>query len=303
MIAMHNDLAIIIVSWNVRDHLDRCLASLRGALTSDGVDASVLVIDNASSDGTVEAVRARHPWVQIESSRDNLGFVRANNLGLDLTQGTADAYWLLNPDTLVPTGTVGRLIGFLRTHHNAGLVGPKLLNSDGSLQECAFRYPGLAQILFALDQMPDRLYFTRLNGRYPRRLYEQTSAFAIDHPLGAAMMASAAAVADVGPLDPSFFMYCEEIDWAWRMRKAGWTHWLIPDVTVTHVGGASTQQARPETTCYLWTSRARLYRKHRGPVTRALARAAVLRVFASRKGTTADPAWVKAYEGILGAWA
>ena len=299
---MHTDLAVIIVSWNVRDLLLQCLASLRAALAADGVDASVLIVDNASADGTAEAVRATHTWTRVEALKDNLGFVGANNLGLDLVRGAADAYWLLNPDTVVPAGTPARMLEFLRTHAEAGLIGPQLLNPDGSFQECAFRFPGLAQVLFALGAMPERLYFTRLNGRYAQSLYERASAFRVDHPLGAAMMANAAAVEDVGPLDAGFFMYCEEIDWAWRMRKAGWTSWLLPDATVEHVGGASTQQARPETTRYLWESRARLYRKHRGAVTRLLARAAVRRVFASLRAKTADPTWAAAYDGILDAW-
>ncbi|MCU0521746.1 MAG: glycosyltransferase family 2 protein [Anaerolineae bacterium] len=299
---MHSDLAVIIVSWNVRDLLLECLTSLKAALASDGVDATVLVVDNASADGTVDAVRGAHPWTRVEALGSNLGFVGANNLGLDLVGGTAGAYWLLNPDTVVPPNTPARMLAFLRTHADAGLIGPRLLNPDGSFQECAFRFPGVAQVLFALGAMPTRLYFTRLNGRYARSLYERNSAFRVDHPLGAAMMANAAAVEAVGPMDAGFFMYCEEIDWAWRMRKAGWTSWLLPDATVTHIGGASAQQARPEAMRYLWESRARLYRKHRGAVTRLLARAAVRRVFASTRAQTADPSWAAAYDGILNAW-
>ncbi len=300
---MLTDLAIIIVSWKVREHLDRCLRSLRAALDADGVKSSVLVIDNASSDGTVEMVRRSHSWAAVEASPSNLGFVGGCNLGLDMLRGSAPAYWLLNPDTLVPKGTVRRMLGFLSDVPRAGLVGPKLLNPDGSIQESAFRFPGLLQALFALDLMPQRLYFSSINGRYPDRPYHQDSAFRVDHPLGAAMMASAQAVEDVGPLDSGYFMYCEEIDWAWRMRRAGWTNWLLPDVTVTHVGGASTQQMRPETTRYLWESRARLYRKHGRRVTFRLARFAVRRTFQMRRATTDDASWLAAYDGILEAWA
>ncbi len=302
MAAEKPPLAIIIVSWNVVAHLDRCLTSLKHALTTDEVEAVVWVIDNGSADDTVEMVRERHPWAELHTQERNLGYVRANNLGLTALLDKAEAIWLLNPDTLVPEGAIRTLLTFLRTHPKAGLVGPKLLNADGSLQECAFRFPGLAQTLFSLGKMPDRLYYTALNGRYAPALFEQRDGFKIDHPLGAAMLARADAIRDVGLLDDGFFMYCEEIDWAWRMRKAGWQTWLVPSAEVTHIGGASSQQARPATTAYLWESRARLYLKHRGWLTRALVRGVVLRTFSARHAQAASADWAAAYGSILAAW-
>jgi len=296
-------LAVIIVSWNVSEHLDRCLDSLRHAVNSDGVDARVWVIDNASRDATVETVRRRHPWVQLRPQTENLGYVRANNLGIAEAIEVADAIWLLNPDTLVPDNTIAALLGFMRAAPSAGLVGPKLLNPDGTLQECAFRFPGLSQAAFSLGSVPDRLYHTSLNGRYRPALFAQRNAFRIGHPLGAAMLARTKAIRDVGPLDEGFFMYCEEIDWAWRMQRAGWERWLVPDAVVTHAGGASTRQARPSTTAHLWESRARLYRKHRGRLTRALVAAMVRRSFGSRRASADSDAWRDAYDRILAAWA
>ncbi len=238
---MTTDLAVIIVSWKVREHLNRCLASLRAALDADGITASVLVIDNASSDGTVELVYRVHPWATVEASQSNLGFVGGCNLGLQRLQSSAPAYWLLNPDTLIPRGTPRRMLEFLHSEPRAGLIGPKLLNTDGSLQESAFRFPGLLQLLFALDLMPHRLYFSSLNGRYADHLYHQDSPFRIDHPLGAAMLARwEAPPTQFSILD----MYREEIDWAWRMQKAGYSNWLLPDVTVTHVVAPARDRCR-----------------------------------------------------------
>jgi len=295
-------LAVIIVSWNVAEHLDRCLTSLKHALATDEVEAVVRVIDNGSADGTVEMVRERHPWVELHAQETNLGYVRANNLGLTVLLDRAEAIWLLNPDTLVPEGAIRTLLAFLETHPRAGLLGPKLLNADGSLQECAFRFPGLAQVLFSLGKMPDRLYYSALNGRYTPALFDQRDGFEIDHPLGAAMLARADAVRDVGLLDDGFFMYCEEIDWAWRMRKASWQTWLVPSAEVTHIGGASSQQARPATTAYLWESRARLYEKHRGCLTWTLVRGLVLRTFSARRAQAESADWTAAYDRILAAW-
>jgi N-acetylglucosaminyl-diphospho-decaprenol L-rhamnosyltransferase len=296
------DLAVIIVSWNVREHLDRCLHSLRLALQADTMDAQVWVVDNASTDGSAGMVRDHHPWVHLETAESNLGYVRGNNLAITHLLGDARYIWLLNPDTLVNPGDAKALVEFMDAHPRAGLVGPVLLNLDGSLQECVFRFPGLSQALFALGLMPNRLYHTALNGRYPAGRYTQRAPSRIDHPLGAAMMARADAVRTVGLLDDRFFMYCEEIDWAWRMHKAGWESWLVPASRITHVGGASSQQARPETTAYLWESRARLYSKHKDPLTRWLTQIAVRRVFSQRLQQAEDPVWAAAYTRILEAW-
>lgn len=295
-------LAVIIVSWNVAALLDRCLTTLREELARSDVAATVWVVDNASTDGSADLVRDHHAWVRLETPGENLGFVRGNNLILDrlLREGLPDFVWLLNPDTEVRPGAVTALLHCLAEHPCAGLCGPRLLNPDSSLQQSAFRFPGLFQPLCDLGWLPARFYETPLNGRYPRAQYAGRQPFRVDHPLGAALMARGAAVAQVGPLDPEFFMYCEEIDWAWRMRQAGWEAWLAPAATVVHHGGASTGQARPATMAYLWVSRARLYRKYRGPLTRALVGWAVRRTFARRSATS--PEWAAAYRQIVNAW-
>lgn len=294
-------LAVIIVSWNVRDLLDACLTSLRKALDSTQADATTWVFDNASTDGSSALVKAQHPWAHLVSNPENIGYVRANNTLLRRLDGVdLDFVWLLNPDTVVPPGSVQTLLETFTRLPKAGILGPKLLNPDGTLQESGFRFPGLLQPLFDLDLMPQRLYYSRLNGRYPRSLYQQQEAFPIDHPLGAAMMVRCSALRDVGLLDEGFFMYCEEIDWAWRLRKAGWQAWLVPAATVVHYGGASTQQAKAASTAYLWESRARLYRKHAGALTYRLVGAVVRHVFSRRRAPTHD--WQDAHARIIAAW-
>jgi hypothetical protein len=298
------ELGVVIISWNVKDLLDRCLLSLREIEGDIPARITVWVVDNASADGSTALVRDRHPWVHLEALEENLGYVRGNNLILDRFLSGAlampDYVWLLNPDTVVTAEAVRALLNCFQTHPCAGLVGPELLNPDGSRQTCAFRFPGLLQPLFDLGLMPQRFYHSRLNGRYPEALFRRGAPFRIDHPLGAAMMARAAALRAVGALDPRFFMYCEEIDWAWRMRQAGWSTWLVPAAKVVHYGGASTRQARPETTAHLWESRAKLYHKHRGPLVRRIVGAVVRRTFAQR--TAPSPAWDRAHRRIQQAW-
>ncbi len=299
------ELAVIIVAWKVRDLLDRALRSLELDLTQAEVLAQVWVVDNDSRDGTAEMVRERYPWVNLLEPGRNLGFVGGNNLILRrlLESGDLpDAVWLLNPDTEVRAGATAALLEAFRRRPRAGLLTPKLLNPDGTLQPCAFRFPGLLQPLFDLGYLPRRFYASRWNGRYPRSLYRRREPQPIDHPLGAAMMARGEAVRAVGPLDDGFFMYCEEIDWAWRMRRAGWRSYLVPQAEVIHYGGASSGQVKPLTTLRLWESRARCYRKHRGPLTRALVGWAVRRRFRTWLQETEEAEWEAVYRRILRAW-
>ncbi len=291
-------LTVIIVSWNVKNLLDDCVLSLREEIKRTVARTTVEVVDNASTDGSAEMLRERHPWVHLHAGTENLGFVRGNNLILERLQ-QQDYVWLLNPDTTIRPGALSILLRFFEDHPRAGLIGPQLLNPDGSAQTSAFRFPDLLQPLFDLGWLPQRFYYTRFNGRYPDT---NGQPYRIDHPLGAAMMARGAAIQQVGVLDPQFFMYCEEIDWAWRMQKAGWEAWLVPEARVTHYGGASTNQARPATTAYLWESRAKLYRKHRDPLTRALVSAVVRRTFSRKAVDAPNVEWRDAYTKIVAAW-
>jgi GT2 family glycosyltransferase len=276
------DLAVVIVSWNVRDLLRACLCSLLADVERSGLAAGVWVIDNASTDGTPEMVRQEFPSVRLIASKENLGFAAGNNVALrailqDTQHGTRNTQyvWLLNPDTELRPGATAALIAALDSHPGAGVVGARLLYSDGSLQHSAFRFPGLVQLLFEHFPFPARLYDTALNGRYSRRLYEGESPFPVDHPLGAAMMVRAEAIAKVGLLDEGFWMYCEEIDWCWRMRKAGWRALCVPAARVVHHAAKSSEQMRAAAFVALWRSRLRLYEKHYPPLRRRLARGLV----------------------------
>ncbi|MEJ5308675.1 MAG: glycosyltransferase family 2 protein [Anaerolineae bacterium] len=294
-------LTVVVVSWNVKELLSDCLLSLREEIKRTNVRAKVEVVDNASTDGSAEMVHERHPWIRLHVSAENLGFVRGNNLVLERLQadGLPDFVWLLNPDTTVRPGALATLLDFFKKTPRAGLVGPQLLNPDGSAQPSAFRFPDVLQPLFDLGWLPQRFYYTRLNGRYPDL---GAQPYRIDHPLGAAMMVRGATIQQVGVLDPQFFMYCEEIDWAWRMQKAGWETWLVPEAKVIHYGGASTNQARPATTAYLWESRAKLYRKHRDRLTRTLVSAVVRRTFSKKAAQAPTEEWRVAYDKIVAAW-
>ncbi|MCC7209336.1 MAG: glycosyltransferase family 2 protein [Anaerolineae bacterium] len=282
---MPPDLAIVIVSWNVRALLLDCLESVHADLAGSGLDAQVYVVDNASADGTPHAVRERFPQVRLLESGRNLGFAAGNNVALralgfqDRPAPNPDgprAVFLLNPDTLVQPGAIRALVDALFDLPRAGLVAAQLQYGDGAFQHSGFRFPGLWQLVFDLYPLPNRLRArlaeSALNGRYPRRLYEAGAPFPVEHTLGATMMARREALETAGLFDEAYFMYVEEIDWHRRIRRAGWEIYVVPAAHVVHLEGRSTRQVRPESQFNLWSSRFRYFAKAYSPLKLALAR-------------------------------
>ena len=276
------DLAIIIVSWNVRQLLKGCLTSINQSLIDsarEGVnlETTVWVVDNHSADGTPEMVRDCFPDVHLVANSDNRGFAAGNNQAMELALTKQPGYiLLLNPDTAVRGRALERLVHFMDTNQ-AGMCGARLVYGDGSFQHSGFRFPGLAQILIDLFPVPGRLRESTLNGRYPRARYApQAPPLPIDHPLGAAMMVRREVVETVGMMDTGFYMYCEEIDWAMRIQAAGWKIYLVPAAEIVHYGGQSTSQIKAESLINLWRSRRRLYKLHYTPIKVKLAEWIVL---------------------------
>ena len=259
------DLSVVVVSYNVRDLLADCLQSVQQG--ADG--AYEVVVDNASADGSAQMVVERFPDVQVVANHENRGFAAATNQGIRLTHGAC--VLLLNPDTRVLGRAVGDLVAFMARTPRAGMVGPQLVYADGSFQHSAFRFPSLPQIFLDFFPLHHRLLDSRLNGRYPRRWYQKGEPFAIDHPLGAAMLVRREAMEQVGLLDEGFFMYCEEVDWAMRMHRAGWGIYTLPQARIVHYAGQSTRQFRDRMFVELWRSRERLFRKHYSPLFRRAA--------------------------------
>ena len=169
---------------------------------------------------------------------------------------------LLNPDTTVGRSALTTLVHFMDENPRAGACGARLLHSDGSFQHSAFAFPTLFQVFLDFFPINYRLTDSRLNGRYPRRLYQAGKPFPIDHPLGAALMVRRETIAQVGPLDEQFFIYCEEIDWCLRIKGAGWSIWCVPKAEIVHHVAQSTSQFRDEMFVALWKSRYQLFEKH-----------------------------------------
>ena len=257
------DLSIIVVSYNTRELLCRCLESIAASLARTPVlRAETIVVDNASTDGSAQAATERFPWARVIARESNGGFAAANNEGIAASRGRI--ILLLNSDTEVLERALAELVDAFDRHPDAGIVGGHLLNPDGSEQESCFRFPGLAQQLLDFFPINHRLATSRLNGRYPARMAGEEHE--IDHPLGACFAIRREVIDAIGPLDAGFFMYCEEIDWAMRARRAGWTAWYAPKALVIHHGGASTRQVRGPMLVELYRSRFRYWGKHKEPL-------------------------------------
>ena len=298
------DLAVIIVSWNVRDYLSECLASVYAELNRSQLRGAVWVVDNGSTDGTLALLDNIFPHTHVIANQHNAGFGVANNQGIARAAESDPRYLLLlNPDTLIRPGAIAKMVSFLDETPEAGMAGARLVFRDGRFQHSAFAFPGVAQLVFDLWPVSGRLYESRLNGRYPRRLYHpEGMPFPVDHPLGAAMMIRRDVAQKTGGFDESFHMYCEEIDWSWRIHNAGWSIYTVPAAEIVHYGGESTKQVPARSIVNLWHSRAQLYHKHHDRVTLLLARR-IARVGLRRKAARVSDARLReAYELAAERW-
>jgi GT2 family glycosyltransferase len=280
------DLAVVTVSYNTRHLLADCLASVMAGLEESSLTGSVWVVDNASADHSAEMVRERFPEVHLIASKANMGFAAGNNLGLrsiGLMPGNQPPVWdepsnlprhvlFLNPDTRVEDNALGTLVRFLDAHPLAGAAGARLTYGDGSFQHSAFAFPGLTQIFLDFFPLHHWLLDSRLNGRYPQRLYKTGQPFKVDHPLGAALMVRGETLLQVGGFDESYFMYCEEIDLCRRIWDGGWQVFCVPQAEIVHLEGQSTRQFRDRMFVALWRSRFLMFDKHQGIAFRWAAR-------------------------------
>ncbi|HLI54749.1 MAG TPA: glycosyltransferase [Acidimicrobiales bacterium] len=227
-----------IVSWNTAALLRSCLAALPSAL--GGLDASVTVVDNASTDGSAEV--AEEAGVEVVRNSTNRGYARAMNQALG--RSSADVLIALNPDTEPPAGSLATLTERLLAAPGVGLVAPRLVNPDGSLQHSAYTFPSPLQAA-AVSFLPARLR----TGRIGRRLWLEGAAphdrpCDVEWVIGAVHVLRAEAVPDPRqPYSERWFMYVEDLDLCWRLARSGWRRRLEADVSVPHVGGASASQA------------------------------------------------------------
>jgi len=233
------DLSITICSWNTVDDLRACLKSLE--LVEDEATFEVIVIDNNSEDGSPQMVAQEFPWVRLEAMSVNLGFTGGHNHAFPLRSGTH--VLPLNSDTIVHEGALRGLMAYLTEHPDVGILGPKLLNPDGTLQYSCRRFPHPMAALFRntpLGKLFPNNPFTR---DYLMQSWDHDSVAEVDWVSGAAFLIRGDLLDQLQGFDPEYFMFCEDVDLCWRAWKAGMKVVYIPDSVITHAIGRSTDKA------------------------------------------------------------
>lgn len=265
------DASVVIVSFNTRDILRTCLASLKRA-TGD-LDIEVIVVDNASHDGSADMVAAEFPGVSLVRSAVNLGFAGGNNAAFGQAHGRHVI--LLNPDTVLGRDTLDRAIAHMDTAPSVGMAGGRLLNRDGSDEPAARQFPSVFNDFLALSGLAARFPRSRLFGRFDRTWAPVAQPADVDWVPGAFAIIRGEVLAQVGHFDERFFLYYEEVDLCRRIKAAGWRIRYWPDIVVHHWGGESSKTLTDQaisssgSQLVLWRMRSALlyYRKQHGRLT------------------------------------
>lgn len=255
-------LSIVIVSWNTRELLERCLRTVfceADSLPDSTVE--VFVVDNNSSDGSAHMVGTRYPQVHLLENSENLGFAAANNRAI--RQSVGEYVLLLNPDTEVKPGALAELVTFMDGHPNCGAAGPRLLNGAGALQVSCYPFPTLAREIWRLMHL-DTIH---PYGTYRMTAWPSGAARMTDTVQGACLMVRQTALEKIGLLDEAYFLYTEEVDLCYRIRQEGWDVFWVPGASVIHHGGQSTRLVASDMFLQLYSSKVRFFRKHYGEST------------------------------------
>lgn len=215
-------LSIIIVNWNTRALLLDCLSSIYATVS---IPAETILVDNGSTDGSVEVVREKYPAVHILENPTNLGFAQAVNQGLKTATG--QYYLILNSDTRLTTGAVQELLNFMESHPRAGLAGGQLINEAGLPRHSFDNFPTLVTELTNKS-----LWRLLAPSKYPNSKQIYQIPLEVESLVGAAMLTRAAVIKEVGLLDEDYFVFLEETDWCWRMKRKGWQIFYIPSARI-----------------------------------------------------------------------
>ena len=251
------DVSIIIVNWNTRDLLDKCLSSIRSQTGS--LQYEVFVVDNGSSDNSVTMVKEKYPVVRLIVNTQNIGFAKANNQAIRLSQGRY--ILLLNSDTQLFEDTIYKMLEFMDAHKEAGAMGAKLLNPNLTLQHSIYNFPNLSLALFSLSLPHNLLPTFRLS--HIRYWDKHDKVKAVDYVSGACLMVRQKTIKEIGMLDEDFFMYAEEADWCLRIKQAGEQVYFFPGAQLIHHSGSSSFQRGMITRSQeLAVSGIKFYKKH-----------------------------------------
>jgi GT2 family glycosyltransferase len=254
------DLSIIIVSWNTKKYMEEVLTSLS---TIDGnLSAEIIVVDNASADGTPDMIRAQFPNVKLIETGANLGFAKGNNVGI--TVATGSYICLINSDVNVPSDCLKKMHAHMQQDPSIGLLGPGMMRPDGKVYRSGMRFPTLWN-LFVRALFLDSLFKgAGIFGGYLMKDFRFDQTRDIDVLNGWLWMARREALEQVGPLDGRFFMYAEDVDWCKRFHLAGWRVVFFSEASAIHYGGASAASARSRFNVEMQRANLQYWKKYHG---------------------------------------
>ncbi|WP_216633971.1 glycosyltransferase family 2 protein [Paenibacillus alvei] len=253
------DLSIIIVNYNTKQLTLNCLKSVYESITNYSYE--VILIDNASRDDSVTIIREQYPQVKLIPNTENLGFAKANNQGMRISEGRY--VLLLNSDTVIGPDTLEIMIRFMDDNPTVGASGCKVLLPDGSLDKaCRRGFPTPLATLFYVSKLSKLFPKNPKINAYHREDLDPNESYPIDCLVGAFMMVRREAIENVGLLDETFFMYFEDTDWCYRLQEAGWTNYYYPKTTILHYKRASSRNKPMRITYEFHRAMAMFYNKH-----------------------------------------
>jgi hypothetical protein len=253
------DLSIIIVNYNVKEFLQNLIRSIQKA--SKNCQTEIIVVDNASDDGSVDLLKEKFPNVIKIFNSSNLGFSKANNLALKIAKGKY--FLLVNPDSIVQEDTFDTMINFFETHPEVGLAGCKILNPDGKLQlACRRSFPGPWTSFCKVTGLSTFFPKSKIFARYNLTYLDENSSYEVDAVSGSFMMIRNEVYKKIGGLDESFFMYGEDIDWCYRVQKAGFKVYYMHSTQIIHYKGESTKRSNLDETKLFYNAMHLFVKKH-----------------------------------------
>jgi hypothetical protein len=256
------DLSVVVVTYFSRPHIAECLLALDRARGDFAME--VLVVDNASGDGTLDEVRAVAPWARTVESGGNLGYAKAVNIGTRESSG--EFVLVLNPDCVVTEDALRTLVAWMRAHPRCGIAGPLIRNPDRSLEMSARSFPGPAAFLFNRYSLPTLLWpGNPWSKRYLLSDWDHASNRSVDWVSGACMCVRRAAIAEAGGMDEAYFMFNEDVDWCHAIGDKGWSVDFVAAAQVVHAVGASRSRVAPRVIVERHRGMVHYYRKWHRP--------------------------------------
>ena len=254
------DVSIIIVNWNTRELVCDCIESVYKNTAT--VQYEIIVIDNASKDGSLDAIEKKFPQVRLIKNFSNRGFAAGNNQGMTVAKGRY--ILLLNSDTLVLERAIDKAVEFADTQQDIAVTGCRVLNSDQSLQPTCFMFPSIFNMVLSSTYLYKIFPKSKFFGRERMTWWNRDDVRQVDVVTGCFMLVRRQAIEQVGAMDERFFMYGEETDWCCRFKKAGWKVMFTPDAEIIHFGGQSSKIVREEMFIQLRLSILKFIEKHHG---------------------------------------